>query len=129
MNTHLKSIKYAMFLWDCGRRSFDSLYEDEKSQLAGLLIQEMSRTFAYEVICEADRTDQVPYLLGSYMSEPCIEEAKYKKELLMELLVNNAIKQLKNEIDNIFEQIEAEENELYRNHHEDDSYINQLQNF
>lgn len=123
MNVNHESVKYALYLWESGRKNFEGLFSDEKSHLAGLLIQEMPSQYISEIVCDADKYNEIPYLIASYMTECDIETAKDKRDFLIEKLTSNAYHFMRITIDELFQQIEQEE---YHNDMQNRQYDNAL---
>ena len=90
--------------------SYALLNEEEKSILTGLIINNSKPITAHEYITEADKKDELPYLLGDYLSSLRYgpDKSVEKLEEMVRFMSEKAYEYASNEIDKILQDIEVQ---------------------
>lgn len=87
-----------------GKKCFANLDDEDKEQIAGLIIEGSYEIEAQEYVTESDIKSELPYMLAKYM--------KNKDELIgkhiLEFMVKNAVNHAYKQIEEILEDQEKE---------------------
>lgn len=100
------------FIYDLildGKKCITKLSDSDKEVAAALMIEGHDKYSAYEFIGEADNSYEVPFFLAKYMKTKRKEDG----QMLLDLLVDNAVKYAGNRIvDTLLEQEEEYESDM-----------------
>lgn len=105
------SLYYLQYLWDCKKRSFDDLSDDQCAKLSGLMLFELSKQDRFEMLVESNSfyqviDDLINYLI-SFDSTPSsltwLEHHKNCENQLLQSFTKCSINAFKKSINNCFD--------------------------